>query len=212
MEIFGLRLSNRKLTDFILFNVALKACICPYTRQFRWLKTSVRMLLYSMERFKVIMLIIDNKMCFVRIVFFHCFIIFLVFVVRCFTCFVFYYCAVLSAYYWKIFELLLLMLFCYFWAFYLDFSELGHWQSTSYSLFRQKFLTVHHVLIIAVLCLTVYRSWWRMRSFSCHPSIFRMILVVDATNGCMKTALGCYILVSSSCGSLYFRTFLLMVL
>lgn len=186
--------------------------------ELRWLKTSVRKLLYSTESlfrltiFKVIKLIIDNEMCFVRIVVFHCFIIFLVFVVRCFTCFVFYYSAVLSAYYWKIFELLLLMLFYHFWAVYLVFSELGHWQNTSYSLFRQKFPTVRHVLIIAVLCIRVYKSGWRMRSFCCHRSIFRMILVVDATNGCMKTALGCCIIVSSPCRSLYLRTFLLMVL
>jgi len=51
--------------------------------QLRRLMTSVKMLVYSMESlvclmiFKVINLFIDNKMCCVRIVVFHCFIFFI---------------------------------------------------------------------------------------------------------------------------------------
>ena len=139
-------MQNRNITDFILSNVDLQAWTVLTVDELRRLMTSVMMLVYSMESllcltiFKVIMLIIDNKMCCVRIAVLCCCIFFM---------FLFFTLSIVSS---------ISVLFCqhiikkylnFYYYYYYFISERftwishsgDHWPSTPYSLFYQAFLT-----------------------------------------------------------------------
>jgi len=80
-----------------------------------------------------------------------------------------------------------------------------------FPLLCQTFLNTQLVSSITIFCFRIHRPGWRLSSLKHSCNLFRIIVVVDSTNGITQTVFSCSILIRSSFKSAYYLCFSWMV-